>query len=112
MARLFDPLHAAVDIYSRLNRLSVSIRRMLEVLEMRPSVPERSSAVCLTIPVRGRIEMMQVSFAYRAGALVLEGLNLKIEAGEKIAVVGVSGSGKSTIAKLVARLYDVNDGAV
>jgi len=112
MARLFDPLHAAVDIYSRLNRLSASIRRILEVLEMVPSVPEKPGALCLTFPVRGYIEMTEVAFAYPAGALVLEGLNLRVEAGEKVALVGISGSGKSTIAKLVARLYDVNDGAV
>ena len=112
MARLFDPLHAAVDIYSRLNRLSTSIRRILEVIEMAPSVPEKPNALYLTSPVRGYVEMVGASFSYRNGAPVLEALNLRLEPGEKVALVGISGSGKSTIAKLVARLYDVNDGAV
>src|SRR6267142_2921702 len=112
LARLFDPLNAAVDIYSRFNRLSTSIRRISEVIEMVPSVPERPTAVHLESPVRGYVELDGVSFCYRNGSTVLERLNLTLEAGEKVALVGVSGSGKSTIAKLIARLYDVNDGAV
>src|SRR5258708_27353218 len=112
MARLFDPLNAAVEIYSRFNRLSTSIRRILEVIEMAPSVPERPSAVHFSSPIRGYIEMEGVCFSYRNGPPVLEGLDLKLEAGEKVALVGVSGSGKSTVTKLIARLYDVNQGAV
>lgn len=112
LARLFDPLHAAVDIYSRFSRLSTSIRRILEVIEMTPDVLEMPDAVELSIPVRGYAEMQGVSFSYRTGLPVLDGINLKFEAGEKVALVGVSGSGKSTIAKLIARLYDVNQGTV
>src|SRR5229473_5251087 len=56
--------------------------------------------------------MTGVSFSYDRGPRVFEGLDLKLEAGEKVALVGVSGSGKSTIAKLIARLYDVNQGTV
>jgi len=112
LARLFDPLNAAVDIYSRFNRLSTSIRRILQVIETTPSVPERPSAVHFSSAIRGYIEMENVSFSYRYGPPVLEGLDLKLEAGEKVALVGVSGSGKSTVTKLIARLYDVNKGAV
>lgn len=112
LARLFDPLHAAVDIYSRFNRLSASIRRITEIIEMTPSVPEKPNALYFPNPMRGQIEMQCVSFAYRHGLPVLEGLDLAIEPGEKVALVGVSGSGKSTITKLLARLYDVNQGAV
>src|SRR5258708_9863204 len=112
MARLFDPLNAAVEIYSRFNRLSASMRPSLQVNEAPPSVPERPSAVHYSSPIRGYIEMERVSFSYRNGPPVLEGLDLKLEAGEKVALVGVSGSGKSTVTKLIARLYDVNQGAV
>jgi len=112
LGRLFDPLNAAVDIYSRFNRLSTSIRRITEVIEMIPSVPERPTAVHLESPVRGHVELNGVSFSYGNGSTVLESLNLKLEAGEKVALVGVSGSGKSTITKLIARLYDVNQGVV
>jgi ABC-type bacteriocin/lantibiotic exporter with double-glycine peptidase domain len=112
IARLFDPLNAAVEIYSRLNRMSASIRRILEIIEMAPSVADRHGTVDLAIPVRGCVEMKGVSFSYRVGQRVLQELDLKLEAGEKVALVGISGSGKSTVAKLIARLYDVEHGTV
>ncbi len=112
LARLFDPLNAAVDIYSRFNRLSASIRRIMEVIEKTPTVPESPTAVHLPSPSRGYVELQGVSFSYGKGTPVVDGLGLKLEAGEKVALVGVSGSGKSTITKLIARLYDVNQGAV
>jgi len=112
LARLFDPLNAAVDIYSRFNRLSASIRRIVEVVEKMPTVSESAGAVYLPSPSRGYVELQGVSFSYGEGTPVVDGLELKVEAGEKVALVGVSGSGKSTITKLIARLYDVNQGAV
>src|SRR5467141_2861100 len=112
IARLFDPLNAAVEIYSRLNRMSASIRRILEVIEMAPSVDEKPNAVNFILPVRGCVEMKRVSFSYRSRQPVLQELDLRLEAGEKVALVGISGSGKSTIAKLIARLYDTERGTV
>ncbi len=112
LARLFDPLNAAVDIYSRFNRLSASIRRIMEVIERTPTVSESSRAVNLPSPTRGYVELRTVSFSYSNRQPVLQGLDLKLEAGIKVGLVGISGSGKSTIAKLIARLYDVNSGAV
>ena len=112
MARLFDPLHAAVEIYSRFNRLSTSVRRILEVIEMTPSVTEKPATLRLPSPTRGYVEMRGVSFSYSDRQPVLQGFDLKLEAGIKVGLVGVSGSGKSTVAKLIARLYDVDSGAV
>ncbi len=111
-ARLFDPLHAAVETYSRLNRLSTSVRRILEVIDMPLTVTEKPAALPLPSPMRGDVEMRGVSFSYCNRQPVLQGLNLKLEAGIKVGLVGVSGSGKSTVAKLIARLYDVNSGVV
>lgn len=109
---LFDPLGAAVHIYSQLNRSGTNIRRILEVTEQKPGVPEKQGAVSFPSPVRGCIELDDVCFSYGNAAAVLDGIHLRLEAGEKTALVGMSGSGKSTIAKLIARLYDVNRGAV
>src|SRR6266480_1930321 len=70
LGRLFDPLTAAVDIYARFNRLSASLRRIFEILEMAPGVPEKPDAVPLPSPVRGYVEMTGVSFSYDSGPLV------------------------------------------
>src|SRR5213082_3470867 len=109
---LFDPLGAAIHIYSQLNRLGTNIRRILEVTERTPGVPEMPGAVSFPSPLRGYVEMEGVSFSYCEAAPVLDSIDLKLEPGEKVALVGMSGSGKSTIVKLVARLYDVTRGAV
>jgi ATP-binding cassette subfamily B protein len=92
--------------------MSTSIRRILEVVETAPSVAEKPEAVRIPSPVRGCVEIKDVSFSYCNEHPVLHELNLKLEAGEKVALVGTSGSGKSTIAKLIARLYDADRGAV
>lgn len=109
---LFDPLGSAVHIYSQLNRLGTNIRRVLEVIEQPPGVPEMPNAIHFPSPVRGYVELDDVCFSYRDHTRVLEGIRLKLEPGEKVALVGMSGSGKSTIAKLIARLYDADRGAV
>ncbi len=112
LARMFDPLNAAVEIYARLNRLSTSIRRVLEIIQAVPSVGDVPHAIPVSFAVKGCIELRNVVFSYRDGPPVLSNVSLKIAAGEKIGLVGVSGSGKSTITKLIARLYDPNRGAV
>jgi len=109
---LFDPLAAAIHVYSQLNRLGTNIRRILEVTEQTPGVPEMPGAVDFPSPVRGYVELDGVCFFYRHESPILDGIHLKLEPGEKVALVGLSGSGKSTIAKLIARVYDVNRGAV
>ena len=113
LGRLFDPLNVAVDIYARLNRLRSSILRVLDIIERSPGVTNQPNCVCLPSSARGNVELSDVCFGYRAGCSpVLEGLNLRINSGEAIALVGASGSGKSTITKLIARLYDVDRGAI
>lgn len=113
LGRLFDPVNAAVEIYSRLNRLRSSIRRVLEIVERHVAVTNQSG--CLPIPpsTRSNIEILDVCFNYPPdSSYALENINLRISAGEKVAIVGASGSGKSTITKLIARLYDVSRGKI
>jgi ABC-type bacteriocin/lantibiotic exporter with double-glycine peptidase domain len=112
LARLFAPLSAAVDIYSRLNRLNSSLRRILEIIHEKPSVCESPTAVDLPRRRDIGVILSGVFFGYRDNPPVLAGLAFEIRPGEKIALVGSSGSGKSTVAKLIARLYDVNQGVV
>src|SRR5207244_7495490 len=88
------------------------IRRILEVIEMAPSVSDKRGVIDVRGPIQGHVEMRDVSFSYCTDNPVLQKLNMRLGAGEKVALVGISGSGKSTIAKLIARLYDAEHGVV
>jgi ABC-type bacteriocin/lantibiotic exporter with double-glycine peptidase domain len=112
VGRLFAPLSAAVDIYARLNRLTSSTKRVLSVLKEVPSVKESPTSTCLPLAVGKTITLEAVAFAYRGNPEILKDFHLSIRAGEKIALLGFSGSGKSTVAKLLVRLYDVGRGSI
>jgi ATP-binding cassette, subfamily B, bacterial len=84
---------------------------MVEILQLPHSVKDTRSAKELDVQ-KGEIEFKNVYFSFRKTRRVLRGLNLKIHAGEKVALVGPSGAGKSTITKLLFRLYDVERGQI
>jgi ATP-binding cassette subfamily B protein len=92
-------------------RAAASADRIYEILDEEPQIVDRPGAVDLADPV-GRIEFRDVHFGYGDGPDVLAGLDLVIEPGETVAIVGRTGSGKSTIARLLPRFYDVRSGAV
>lgn len=116
LGMLFAPVQQLVQLYTTYQQGRSSVSKLAELLATRPSVVERPDAVPLP-PIGGRIELRDVHFAYRTdggrpGPEVLGGLDLRIEAGETLAVVGPTGAGKSTVAKLIARFYDPTAGAV
>ena len=104
-------------------RASAAAQRVFEILDESPEITERPDAVTLTDPA-GRVELDDVAFTYKSGAYttnpgaagggagVIEDFSLTVEPGETVAVVGRTGSGKSTIARLLPRFYDVDRGAV
>jgi len=92
-------------------RAAASAARIYAIFDERSEILEREDARPLAI-AEGRIEMRDVRFGYADGADVLRGLSLRIEPGETLAVVGRTGSGKSTIARLIARFYDVRAGSI
>ena len=92
-------------------RAAASAARIYEILDEAPEIVDRPGAVDLVDPV-GRVELQGVSFTYRNGPKVLDGLDLTIEPGETVALVGRTGSGKSTVARLLTRFYDVDEGSV
>jgi subfamily B ATP-binding cassette protein MsbA len=110
--QLFIPLYGVVDIYSKLQRAGASVRRLMEIFEADMILRDSPSALVLGSNVAGAIELKNVSFSYHTDRPVLSGFSLHINAGEKVAIAGTSGHGKSTIARLVARLYDVRSGEV
>jgi ABC-type multidrug transport system fused ATPase/permease subunit len=110
--QLFIPLYGVVDVYSKLHRAGASVRRLMEISESEPSLTDRPNALVLERDARGTIELKDVSFSYDADRSVLSGINLRVDPGERVALIGTSGNGKSTIARLLARLYDAKAGTV
>jgi len=108
--RLLWPLTRLGQTFDLYQRAMASTRRILDLLELRPRIVEGSRD--LPRPARGEVVFEDVTFAYERGAPVLRELDLEIPAGETVAVVGATGAGKSTLVKLLLRLYDPTSGAV
>jgi len=92
-------------------RAKASAERIFEILDENPDIVERPGAYDLD-HVRGAIDFNHVRFEYANGAEILDDFDAHVDAGETVAIVGRTGSGKSTIARLVTRFYDVSDGVV
>ncbi|WP_228282451.1 ABC transporter ATP-binding protein [Rubrobacter tropicus] len=111
MRDLQSPLNTLSRLWAKLARVMVRVERIVEVFDERPAVEERPGAK--TAPrLRGGIRFEGVSFGYEPERPVLRDINLKIEPGEAMAIVGATGAGKSTLASLILRLYDPQAGAV
>jgi ABC-type multidrug transport system fused ATPase/permease subunit len=130
LTRLYTPLTALANVRVDVMTALVSFERVFEVLDLKPMIAEKPSPT--TVPAGGvSVEFDDVRFAYpapeqvslasleevavldkRGGEEVLHGVGFRAEPGEMVALVGSSGAGKSTIASLVPRLYDVSSGAV
>ena len=110
--QLFMPLYGVVDIYSKLQRVGASVRRLMEITDADAVLRDRPGALALPSNTSGAIELKEVSFSYHSDRPVLNSINLQVNSGERVALVGTSGNGKSTIARLVARLYDARGGKV
>jgi ATP-binding cassette subfamily B protein len=112
---LIQPLRMLGMIVANGQRAASAGERISEVLRMAPLIVDPVDPVALPKGDRvGRVELRDVSFDYHrnTNAGVLDGLSLTIEPGESVALVGATGSGKSTVARLIPRFYDVDDGAI
>ena len=109
--RFFDPIRSLTIQYSMMQRAMVSGQHILEVLDVPEAIKDVPEAVDLKQCVGG-ISFKNVDFAYVSNTPVLTDINFTISPGEKVAIVGPTGSGKSTIAALLRRFYDVNSGKV
>jgi len=111
VTRFFQPIEELSRIYTTLQAATAGGERVLNLLDTPPEIRDASGAVEMPT-ILGRVELANVSFSYRGETRVLHDVNLVIEAGRTVALVGPTGAGKTTIANLVARLYDVTEGQV
>jgi ATP-binding cassette, subfamily B, bacterial len=112
LQRFFDPLQDVSQFYNSFQGAASALEKISGVLEEEPSVPDPVVPAELPPAVSGRrVRFSAVRFGYRA-ATVLPGLDLDIPAGQTVALVGETGAGKTTVARLLARFYDPNAGQV
>ncbi len=110
--RLFAPVSIAIDLQSRLQRVGASIRRILEITNGGEQIATREPMTSLRCDIKPELEFRSVWFCYDESRPVLRDMSFRIEAGETVAVVGLNGSGKSTIGLLSTRLYEPNAGSI
>lgn len=107
----FSPLQEVAMFLNSYQSAAAALEKVSGVLEEKPSVPEPARPTALA-RARGHLRFDGVEFAYSNGRVILPGFDLDIPAGQTIALVGTTGAGKSTLAKLVSRFYDPTAGRV
>jgi ATP-binding cassette subfamily B protein len=111
LVNFFDPVQQLSQLYSTFLAAVAALDKITEVLTAEPEVNDADDASDLPL-VRGHVHFDHVRFAYGTGPEVLHGIELDVPPGTTVALVGHTGAGKSTIAKLLARFYDPTEGAI
>ena len=110
LSNLFEPMNQLSQLFNTVQSSGAALSKLFELLDTEVDLSEASDAVAL--PQRGDLRVEGLSFAYAGGEPVLRDVDLVLVAGEKLALVGPTGAGKSTLAKIMARLYDPTSGRV
>ncbi|HIZ82727.1 MAG TPA: ABC transporter ATP-binding protein/permease [Candidatus Mediterraneibacter pullistercoris] len=105
------PFNEISGVVTEFQNAVACAQRIFELIEEEPQPPETGDAVELT-DVRGNVRADDVSFSYEPGQKLIRGFNLRVEPGQRIAIVGPTGCGKTTLINLLMRFYDVDSGAV
>jgi ATP-binding cassette, subfamily B, bacterial len=111
LRQFFEPMQEISQFYNTFQSASAALEKLSGVLEEQPSVPEPATPTPLS-DVRGDVRFDHVRFEYVDGVPVLPNLDLDVPAGQTVALVGTTGAGKTTIAKLLSRFYDPTEGRV
>jgi ATP-binding cassette subfamily B protein len=109
LVQLFDPIARFSEWLGDFRQGLAALGKVVGLLQTENAVAERAGAV--ELPADGALELRDVTFGY-GGAAVVKGVSLRLEAGEHVALVGVTGAGKSTLAKLLTRQYDPQQGSI
>ena len=109
--QFFRPIQLASQVYTQAQAALAGAERIHNILDEEPEPPDPPGTFELD-SIKGRIEFENVTFAYEPGRPALRGINLVVESGQTVALVGPTGAGKTTIANLIPRFYDVSAGAV
>ena len=112
IAQLVGPVRALTGLITIGQEARASVIRVYEVIDSRPVLAEKPDAITLPAGTMPDVELDDVTFGYLPSEPVLRGLSLRVRPGDTVAVVGTSGSGKSTISLLLPRFYDVTGGAI
>lgn len=105
------PFNEISGVVTELQNALACAARIFDLIEEEPQVPDREDAVTLT-DVTGKVELADVSFSYVPDRKLIEHLNLAVKPGQRVAIVGPTGCGKTTVINLLMRFYDVDDGAI
>jgi ATP-binding cassette subfamily B protein len=110
LVQLFDPIARFSEWLGDFRQGLAALGKIVRLLQAEEAIAEEPGAV--ELPDDGCVELRDVSFGYQQGPPVVRGVSLTLEAGEHVALVGVTGAGKSTLAKLLTRQYDPQQGAI
>jgi ATP-binding cassette subfamily B protein/subfamily B ATP-binding cassette protein MsbA len=108
----YQPVQQLTNVWEQFQEALAASDRVFELLNRQPDVDDKPGAAALLDRVRGEVELHDVSFAYHREQRVLEHISLRVAPGSMVALVGPTGVGKSTLASLLPRFYDVVAGAV
>jgi len=108
----FQPIVNLANVYNLLQAAIAALGKLFGLLDVRASISERPAVIDLPESVRGAVSLDGVTFGYDDAIPILHEVDLEIPPGQRLAVVGETGAGKSTIAKLVLRFYDPQDGSI
>lgn len=111
VSNFWDPINRLGQMYNQLLVAMASSERIFEYLDEQPTVQDKPNAALLP-EIEGDIRFDKVVFEYEKGRAALKGIDLDVKAGQSIALVGHTGSGKSTIINLISRFYDVKSGSI